>query len=160
MVLMALLFALAIVLSIVESSFPSLLVTIPGIKFGLSNIAVMYALFFLKKPQALMIALLKGAFVASTRGLIAGLLSVSGGLLSLGVMILLMFLFREKISYLIISIAGAVFHNIGQLIAIAFIYTSIYTLAYFPVLLIAGVAAGIATAALLRFIIPALKRIG
>jgi heptaprenyl diphosphate synthase len=160
LVLTALLFAMALVLSIVENTFPALLVTVPGVKFGLSNIAVMYALFFLHKRQAFMIAILKAFFVAATRGVIAGILSLSGGVLSLLAMILLMIIFREKISYLLISIAGSVFHNIGQLIAIAFIYTSIYTFAYLPVLLLAGLAAGAATATLLKFIIPALKKLG
>lgn len=160
LVLTALLFALALVLSIVENSFPALLVSVPGVKFGLSNIAVMYALFFLRKRQAFMIAILKALFVTVTRGVIAGILSLSGGLISLVVMILLLLLFRDRISYFLISIAGSVFHNIGQLIAVAFIYTSIYTFAYFPVLLLTGLAAGAATATLLKLIIPALKKLG
>lgn len=160
MVLTALLFAMALVLAMVENSFPTLIVTVPGVKFGLSNIAVMYALFFLRKGQAFTIAILKALFVAATRGVVAGILSLSGGILSLLVMILCIALFRERISYLMVSIVGSVFHNVGQLIAISVIYTSIYTLAYFPVLLISGVIAGTATATLLRFIIPALKKIG
>jgi len=160
LVLMALLFALALVLSIVENLLPPVVPSVPGVKFGLSNIAVMYALFFLRKRQAFLIALLKALFAAVTRGVIAGILSLSGGVLSLAAMILLMLLFGERISYLLISVAGSIFHNIGQLVAVAFIYTSIYTFAYFPVLLISGLAAGTATATLLRLIIPALKKLG
>ncbi|WP_069998788.1 Gx transporter family protein [Cellulosilyticum sp. I15G10I2] len=160
MVLTALLFAVAIVLSIVENSLPPLIVTVPGVKLGLSNIAVMYALFFLGKNQALMIAVLKSFFVFITRGSIASLLSFSGGILSLVVMIILMIVFKDKISYLMISIFGSVFHNIGQFIAISFIFTSVYIWAYLPILLIAGVVAGIATATLLKFIFPAFKKLG
>jgi heptaprenyl diphosphate synthase len=157
--LTALLFALALVLSIVESSFPPLFTAAPGIKLGLSNIVVMYALFFLNKKQAFLIAILKAVFVYVTRGMVAGILSLCGGTLSLLVMILLMILFKEKVSYLVLSIFGALFHNIGQLAAVSFIYTSIYLWVYLPVLMVSGVIAGIATSTLLRFILPAFKRL-
>lgn len=159
MVLTALLFAMALVLSFIENSLPPILVQVPGVKIGLSNIAVMYALFFLGKRQAFSIAVLKAFFVFLIRGLVGSALAFSGGILSIIVMSLLMLIFREKISYLILSIFGAVFHNIGQFIAISFIYSNMFLWVYLPVLLIAGVLAGIATSVLLRFILPALKRL-
>lgn len=159
LVLTGLIFALALILAVIENSLPALPLPVPGVKFGLSNIAVMYALFFLAKGQAYSIAVLKGLFVAVTRGLIAGILSLTGGILSLTVMLLIMVAFKKKASYIIISISGAVAHNLGQFIAISFIYTGMYLLAYLPALLISGVVAGIITATLLRFIIPAFKRL-
>lgn len=160
LVLTGLLFAVAMVLSVVENSFPPIMVGAPGVKFGLSNIAVMYALFFLNKRQAFTIVILKAGFVFLTRGLIASFLSLSGGMLSLIMMSILMFIFKKKISYLILSIFGAVFHNIGQLIAISFVFTTVYIWVYLPVLLISGILAGIATSILLKFILPAFQRVG
>lgn len=160
LVLTGLLFAIAMVLSMVENSFPPIVLAAPGVKLGLSNIAVMYALFFLNKRQAFTIAILKSMFVFLIRGFVSALLSLTGGILSLIIMSILLMIFKEKISYLIISIFGAVFHNIGQLIAISFIFTSVYIWAYLPVLLFTGVLAGIGTSALLKFILPAFKRIG
>jgi heptaprenyl diphosphate synthase len=159
MVLTALLFAVALVLAIIESSIPPIFISVPGVKLGLSNIVVMYALFFLNKKQAFTIAVLKAFFVFVTRGAVAGILSFCGGILSLLVMVFLLYIFKERISYLTLSIFGSVSHNIGQFIAISFIYTGIYLWAYLPVLLIAGVIAGIATSTLLRFILPAFKRL-
>ncbi len=159
LVLTSLFFAMALILTVVENSLPALPLPVPGVKFGLSNIVVMYALFFLKKSQAFSIAVLKGIFVIMTRGLIAGILSLSGGILSLTVMILLMTVTGKKASYMLESISGAVAHNLGQFTAISFIYTGMYLWAYLPVLLVSGVAAGIVTATLLRFIIPAFKRL-
>lgn len=159
-VLSGLLFAVALVLSMVENSLPPILVAVPGVKFGLSNIAVMYALFFLTKRQAYSIAILKAAFVFATRGAIAGVLSLSGGVLSLTVMIILSFIFREKISYFVISIFGSVFHNIGQLVTVTFILNNIYIWGYFPVLLISGIIAGFVTSTLLKFILPAFQKLG
>lgn len=156
-VLTGLFFALAVLLSIVESMLPPMPLPVPGVKLGLSNIAVMYALFFLSKGQAYTIAILKALFVFSTRGVIAGILSLNGGILSLTVLLLLMFIFRDRISYLLLSIAGAIAHNIGQFAVISVIYSEMYFWVYIPVLIISGVAAGIVTAALLRFILPVFK---
>jgi heptaprenyl diphosphate synthase len=117
----------------------------------------MFALFFLGKKQAYTIGILKGLFVFITRGAIAGLLSLSGGLLSITVMILLMVIFKDKITYMVLSIFGGVSHNVGQFIVITIIYTGMNMWAYFPVLLISGLVAGIVTSMLLKFVMPAFK---
>jgi heptaprenyl diphosphate synthase len=160
MVLTAMVFATALVLAVIENALPALPIAVPGVKFGLSNIAVMYALFFLGRKEAYTIAILKSGFVFVTRGAIAAALSLAGGILSITVMVLLIFLFRKKISYLILSIFGAIFHNVGQFAVITIIYTGMNLWAYFPVLLISGLVAGIVTSTLLRFIMPAFNRIG
>jgi len=159
-VLTGLLFAIALILSYVENALPPLIVTVPGIKIGLSNIVVMYALFFLGKKEAYIIAFLKSAFVLIIRSPVSAFLSLCGGVLSITVMLMLMLIFKKKISYLIISIMGAVFHNIGQLLAVCIIYTNIYILAYLPVLLTAGVVAGSLTTILLKLALPAFNRLG
>ena len=160
LVLTALFFAIAIILAVIENSLPSLPIPIPGVKFGLSNIAVMYVLFFIGKREAYSVAMLKAIFVFSTRGWIASALSLSGGFLSLTVMILFICIFKDKVSYLILSIFGAIFHNVGQLIAVSIIYTNMYLLYFFPLLILTGVMAGIVTAVLLKFIQPAFNRVG
>ena len=83
--LSGLLFALAMALSFVEGTLvlPGLL---PGMKLGLANIVVMYALFFMGPKQALVLDLLKALFVFLVSGWTAGFLSLCGGLLSLLVM--------------------------------------------------------------------------
>ena len=159
MVLTAMIFAVALVLAVVENMLPPLPIAVPGVKFGLSNIAVMYALFFLGGKQAYLIAVLKGGFGFIMRGAVAGALSLFGGVLSLTVMLLLLLIFRSKVSYLSISIFGAVSHNIGQFLVIMLLYTGMNLWPYLPVLLISGVIAGVVTSTLLRFILPVFKSI-
>jgi heptaprenyl diphosphate synthase len=158
LVLTGLLFAVALVLSVLEDVIPPLPIPVPGVKFGLSNIAVMYALFFLKRSQAYTIAALKSIFVLITRGLVAAALSFAGGILSLTVMLIMIILFKNKVTYLVLSMFGAIAHNIGQLIAISIIYTGMYLWAYLPVLLFSGAAAGIITAVLLKTALPMLNK--
>ncbi len=157
--MLALFFAVAVVLSFIESSFPPIPFFPPGVKLGLSNIAVMYSLFFLGKREAAYIIVLKALFVFLIRGATAGFLSFSGGLFSFIVMTVIMFLFKEHVSYLVLSIFGALFHNIGQFVAISIIFGSLTLLAYLPFLIVMGVFAGVATATILRFILPVLKNV-
>ena len=159
-VLTAVLFAVALVLSIVESMIPPVPIPVPGVKFGLSNIVVMYSLLLLGKSTAFTIAILKSMFAIITRGTVAGLLSFTGGIFSILIMIVLMYIFKDSISYFILSVFGAVFHNIGQFTAISLIYVGMNFWFYLPLLIILGFFAGIVTSSLLRFILPALKGVG
>lgn len=158
LVLLALLFAMAMVLTIVENSLPPILPTIPGLKFGLSNIVVMYTLVFLGNKPALAIALLKGLFALGTRGAMAWAFSTFGGLFALFAMILVLYIFKNQSTYLSISIIGAVFHNLGQFLMVLLFYgAAMWTL--LPILILFGIAAGVVTATSLRFLIPAFKYI-
>ena len=68
------------------------------------------------------------------------LYSLAGGLLSLAVMVILKK--RGSFSVFGVSMAGGVFHNVGQLI-VAMLVVETFSVAYYvPVLLIAGVITG------------------
>lgn len=155
---MAMLLTLIVVLSIFESTLSALAALPPGVKLGLANIVTMFALFFLGKKVAFSLTIAKGIFVLITRGFTSGVLSISGGILSICVIIILSAIFRDKISYLLLSIAGAVFHNIGQLIALIVILdNNRYTLYYLPVLIISGLIMGTITGVLLKSLLPVLS---
>lgn len=157
--LMGLLFALAMALSFLESLLPALPMLPPGIRLGLSNIVTMYALFILGPASGYTIAVLKSLFVLLTRGAVAAAMSIAGGLLSVTVMLLLMLLPHMKGQYLLLSVFGGAFHNMGQLIAARWIIGNHYVWYYLPVLLIAGVIMGIITGLVLKVILPYLNRL-
>ncbi len=152
---MGLMFALSLTLTFVEYSIPPLPMMPPGVKLGLSNIVTMYCLFFLGPKPAFTIVFLKSGFVLFIRGFTAFLMSLSGGLLSAFVMLLLIMLSSLNLSYLIISIAGAITHNIGQIIIASFILGTGIFFAYLPLLLISGVIMGNITGMLLKVVMPA-----
>jgi len=155
--LIGVLFALTIVLSLIEAALP-IPTPVPGIKLGLSNIVVMYSIFFLKFKDALAIAVLKSIFIFLMRGIIAGILSMCGGLFSLGIMALIFILFKNKASFLIISILGAIFHNLGQMVAASYLLNTTFWF-YLPILLFSGIIAGFATSVLLKITIPFLSKL-
>ena len=105
--------ALALALSFLESLLPPLPVLPPGAKLGLSNIAVLFAVQSLGLLPALGVALVKGVFAGLTRGGVAFLMSLSGGLLSTCVTFLLSRLKRPRFGLMGLGIAGALAHNTG-----------------------------------------------
>ena len=157
--LSGLLFALAMALSFIEGTLaiPGLL---PGMKLGLANIVVMYALFFMGARQALVLDVLKALFVFLVSGFTAGFLSLCGGLLSLAVMWVLYYLLPVRPTWFILSVCGALSHNIGQLLGAGLILSSAMSLYYAPVMLVLGLVMGALTSLTLRAILPALGRLG
>ena len=156
---MGLLTALTAALNFAEGLIPALPMLPPGVKLGLANIVVAYALFYLDSGSAFALALLKSGFVLLTRGLSAGWMSLAGGLLSLGVMALARRCFsQEPRRYYLVSVPGAVSHNLGQLCAAAALLKSWAVFYSLPFLVLSGILMGYVTAALLRVALPALKR--
>lgn len=137
----ALLVALAMVLSWLESMVPLSLV-VPGVKLGLANLVVIFALYRLGPRQAVVISLVRVLLVTLTFGNAFGFAySLAGASLSLGVMIPLRG--SGKFSLLGVSIAGGVCHNIGQILVAMAVLGTAELLWYLPALLAAGTAAGV-----------------
>ena len=143
MAILAILTAGAIIIGIVESFIPS--IGIPGVKLGLVNIVILITLFELGVFEAVFVNLSRVFLVAVLRGTILTmgfLMSLTGAILSLGVMILFKILIK-KFSIVGVSVVGAIFHVIGQiLIAWAFLGTP-YILLYLPVIAISAIITGV-----------------
>ena len=132
--------ALALVLSYLESLLPPL--GVPGVKLGLPNLAIVFALYRLNWKDACIISLVRVVLVTLLFGNGAALAySVAGAALSLSLMGLLKR--TEKFSPVGVSVAGGVAHNAGQiLVAMALLETSRLAW-YLPVLWISGTVAGV-----------------
>lgn len=154
---MAMLLTLIVVLSIFESTLPPFPFLPPGVKIGLANTVTMFTLFFIGKKEAFVLTVLKAIFVMITRGFTAGVLSLCGGVLSICVLILFVCL-NKKASYLVLSISGAIAHNIGQLIAVSLMFNNFYTFYYLPVLIVSGIVMGSVTGVLLKTTMPVLSK--
>lgn len=156
---MGMMLALALVLSFVESSVGALLALPPGVKPGLANLATMYTLFFAGNVPALTLVLLKSVFVGLTRGFTAFFLSLAGGMLSILVLVLLKRFGNLGLSYIAVSVIGAIVHNIGQILAATVLIRSSFTLYYSVVLVLAGAVMGVVTGITFQQLEPHLKRL-
>jgi heptaprenyl diphosphate synthase len=149
---LSLMLSMIFVLSILEGMFPPLPF---HMRFGLSNVVTMYALFFMGRRSAFTLASMKSLFVLLVRGPVAGLLSLSGGMLSLAVIALLAALWQNA-SYFLLSIAGAITHNVVQLAVASWLASTNLLFFLLPVMTAAGIAAGSLTAVMLRVVMPLL----
>ena len=134
--------AIAMVLSYVESLIP-VSFAVPGIKLGLANIAVIFALYKLGAKEAVAVSLVRIAWMAILFGNVMTLAySVAGAILSLTAMILLKR--SERFSTVGVSVVGGILHNVGQILVAMLIMETEQIIYYLPVLCVSGVAAGVA----------------
>lgn len=142
----ALLTALAMALSWLESLVPLAGVVPPGVKLGLTNLVVIFALYRMSLRDAAAISLVRVVLVAFTFGnSYSFAYSLAGAALSLAVMALLKR--SGKFSLLGISVAGAVSHNIAQVLVAMAVLETARLAWYLPVLLVSGIAAGVCVGA-------------
>ena len=133
--------ALALIFSYVETLIP-IHIGIPGVKLGLANLIVVIALYRMGVREAYVLSVVRVILAGFLFGnLFAILYSLAGGLFSLTVMAFLKK--TEKFSVLGVSMAGGVFHNIGQLMMAAIVLESLSITYYLPVLLISGIVTGL-----------------
>lgn len=138
-----LLIAMMLVLGYVESLIPAVS-GVPGIKLGLSNGVLIFAIYMLDLPTAWTLMVLK----VLLSGLLFGgvntiLYALAGGTLSMLAMTLLS---RVKGMHPVtVSMIGGVMHNVGQvLVAIALLHTQqLYY--YMAILMLVGLACGALT---------------
>ena len=137
----AMLCGLALILSYVESLFP-LSIAVPGVKMGLPNLVIVFALYRLGAGSAARISLVRVAVVALLFGnLYSFMYSVAGAALSL----LLMTLLRKVpgLHTAGVSVAGAVMHNAAQIGVAMIILGTDKIIYYLPALLVSGVVSGV-----------------
>ena len=143
MALLGVLTAGAIVIAILESFIPS--VGIPGVKLGLANIVILIILYELGIVEAIVVNLLRVLVVGLVRGTFLSmgfLMSITGAVLSLGIMILF-YLLIKKFSIVGVSVIGSLFHVTGQLlIAMIFLGTA-YIFLYLPVIAVSAIITGV-----------------
>ena len=132
--------ALALIFSYVESLIP-IHMGIPGVKLGLANLIIVIALYRMSIRETYILSVVRIVLAGFMFGnLFAILYSLAGGMLSLTIMSILKK--TDKFSVYGVSMAGGVFHNIGQLLMAAIVLESVSIGYYFPVLLVSGLLTG------------------
>ena len=134
--------AVALVLAYVESLLPPLFATVPGIKLGLPNIAIIFILYRFGLKEAAAVSFVRIVAVSLLFGNPMTLLySLAGGTLSLLIMALLRRL--DFLSTVGVSVAGGVFHNVGQILMAMLLLGTAELGYYLIVLAVTGTISGI-----------------
>lgn len=133
--------ALALIAGYVESLIP-VAVAIPGIKLGAANSVILILLYMVGVKEAYLVNISRVVLSGFLFGSMYSILySLSGAVLSLFVMTVLKKTDRFSISG--VSMAGGVFHNVGQLIMAAVVLETAAVWYYLPVLIISGTVTGL-----------------
>lgn len=152
---MGLLTALAMIFGYVEAILP-ISVGIPGVKLGLANIVIVFALYCLKPSEAFLINVVRIVLINFMFGSLSMMIySLAGGVASFAVMALLKR--SGRFSIYGVSLAGGVAHNAGQLAAAMAVLETVSLIYYGPVLFISGLITGLVIGTIANEV---LKRIG
>ena len=142
--LLALCLALSLMLFFVELRLP-LVAAVPGFKLGLANIVTVAALRLFRAREALLLLVLRIVLGAAFAGSLPALsFSLAGGLLALSVGVLLLRA-APRVPLALLGIAGALSHNVGQLLAASFWLGTLDVFYYAPALFFLAVFTGSAT---------------
>lgn len=153
---LSLLTAIALIIFIIEMRLPDLS-GIPGVKLGLANIITVYALYHFKAYEVAMVVFVRILLGSVFGGNMSAMIySLSGAVLCLAGMIFLKKIINEKYIWLS-SVAGAILHNTGQILAAMAVTRSTAVFAYYPVLIVSGCIAGAFTGICASILI---KRVG
>lgn len=153
-----LLIILTVAVYAIESSLPNMLFGIQGARIGFANVLVMIAMFSFGNVFAYIMVLIKCIFGPIAAGTYASMIySISAGLVSLSVMVLLKEKLGDKIGYIGISIAGAFAHNVILLTTAAVMLGNASVLNDLPDVALAAIAAGAVTGSIV-FLFYRLKK--
>ncbi|MCK9216905.1 MAG: Gx transporter family protein [Firmicutes bacterium] len=159
LILLSILISQALVLNLIERAIP-VPIPVPGVKLGLANVISLFTIIVFGLKETILVVILRtllGSFFAG--GISSFFYSLAGGLLSAIIMSYLYINWKSLFSIPTISVAGAIFHNIGQIIVASIVLSNIYLFYYLPILLISGVITGVIIGFTVQFSISPLKRI-
>lgn len=157
LVRMALLLAFALIINYLESLVP-LPIPLPGVKIGLANCIGLMVLFCFSKKDYVYFNILKVVMVALLRtGFGTAFFISSIGTILSTIATLLVYRFT-KASIYGLSIVGALFHSLGQVLMVMVLYNNIYMINYLPVLEIISIISGCLTAFISANILEKLPR--
>lgn len=154
---MGVMLSFTLILSYIESFMP-LSLGIPGVKLGLANFGIVCTLYLWGAKEAICIDLLRIVLASFLFGNMSMMLySLSGGIVSIGVMIVMKHL--GCFSSIGVSMGGGVFHNVGQLLVAYVVVHTSGLLFYLPFLLLTGLATGFIIGVLQKAVHPRLLMI-
>ncbi len=138
---LALLTALSLIMFLIENLFPPLI--IPGAKLGLSNTFSFAALIIYSPIEAFIIVAIRTLLGAVFAGNVSALMySFTGGMVSMAISSLLVYVVFPNLSIIAVSVMGAVCHNITQNAVYIGVSQTPAAVFYMPYFILIGIISG------------------
>jgi heptaprenyl diphosphate synthase len=159
MVLMGILVSQALILHLIERMIP-VPVPVPGIKLGLANAVSLLTIILFGPKEALAVVAMR-TFLGSVfgGGVASFIYSFIGGSISTIAMAIMYKRFKNLFSLPAISVVGAIFHNIGQILVASLIVQNAKLFYYLPLLLISAVVTGLFIGFAVQYTLRPMKHI-
>lgn len=140
--LLGIMTAVALILAYLEAILPPLWSAVPGVKMGLPNLVIIFVLYRFGFKEAAAVSAIRLFTVSLLFGNVMTLAySAAGAVLSLILMVLLKKI--DNFSTVGVSVAGAVSHNLGQILVAVFLFDTVQLGYYMIILAITGSIAGV-----------------
>jgi heptaprenyl diphosphate synthase len=158
-VLLGILVSQALILHLIERLIP-VPVPVPGIKLGLANSISLITIVLFGFKEALAVIVMR-TFLGSVFGgsISSFIYSFFGGVISTIVMAIMYRRFENMFSLPAISVTGAIFHNIGQILVASLIINNVKIFYYLPALMISAVITGLFIGFVVQFMLKPVKHI-
>lgn len=141
---LSILLSISVVLGLIESFIPIMNGIVPGIKLGLANIVIVFAIYELSFKDAIYISVLRVLLIGILR---TGLFSISFFFSLGGALLSIVFMYLAKVytkmSIVGVSVVGSIFHSIAQIIIACIFLSNINIVYYLPILLISSIVTGV-----------------
>lgn len=152
------LIAMSVVIGLLESIITPLGDILPGLKLGLANVIIIFALYKYNFTKALMISIIRVFIVALLK---AGFgfnffFSLGGALLSIIIMALAK---KTHLSLIGVSVLGSISHSIGQVLIGMLILKNYNIIYYLPYLILFSIPTGIIIGVIAKKLINSTKNI-
>lgn len=152
--LLGILAGLGLIAFLLESLIP--VPFLPGAKLGFANIFSLLALLLYGLPEALIVVTVRTVLGSLFAGNVSMLLySLTAGLVSTCVSRLLLCAL-PRVSFLCVSVAGAIVHNLVQLFVYCALTGTALLFVYSPYLCLMGAGAGVVVGLAVTFVLKAL----
>lgn len=159
MVFLGLMVGYSLILYILETYIPNpFIVFFPGAKLGLTNIITLVSLLIFGFKETFIIVTVRVILSSIFAGPMSYLLfSIGGAYLSL----IMMFLVNKIKGFSVIgvSIAGAIAHNIGQLLVASILVENFLMITYLPFMLVTSLVTGLFVGIVSQFCYSKMDRI-
>lgn len=159
MVFLGLMVGYSLILYILETYIPNpFIVFFPGAKLGLTNIITLVSLLIFGFKETFIIVTVRVILSSIFAGPMSYLLfSIGGAYLSLIVMFLVNKI--KEFSVIGVSIAGAIAHNIGQLLVASILVENFLMITYLPFMLVTSLVTGLFVGIVSQFCYSKMDRI-
>ena len=155
---LAMLLALGVLLNYAEAVLLPTALIAPGVKLGLANTVGLIVLFLYDDQTFLFYGFLRVLMTSLFTGFGFNFLIAIAGFLVASLMVILVKSWKQ-LSIFGLSMIAAVFHGVGQIGMVSWLYQSIYMVNYLPILMVSSLMAGLVIAKLSQQVLYRVEKV-